>query len=142
VAGQLVVWVRSSSAAPAIGQVVVVVLDETGRTLLSEPLPPGAAPAGFTWSAGGQIVAYVAVGSGNTLHILAAGGRAPLVYPLAPTWFAGSTLPSWSPDSRWLTMIGPDSTLVIAAAIGSPRLVSLGPEGGVVSPAWRPAALR
>ena len=32
--------------------------------------------------------------------------------------------------------------VVIAAAIGTPRLVSLSPDGGVVSPAWRPATLR
>ena len=139
VAGQLVVWVRSATAN---GPVLVVVLDETGRTLVRDSLPPGDTPVGFTWSAGGQIVAFVATGNGNTLHILAAGGRAPVAYPLATTWFVGSALPSWSPDSRWLALIGPDNTLVIAAAIGTPRLVSLSPDGGVISPAWRPAMLR
>lgn len=147
VAGQLVLWTRVVTPAgtpdAATGQLLTALVDETGRLLAREALPAGDTPVALAWSSGGQLVAYVATGGrGNALHILASGGRTPLVYPVAQTWLPSNPPPSWSPDSRWVAIIGPNNNLEIAAAIGTVRTIPLTTDGGVAGPAWRPAALR
>ncbi len=143
--GQLALWlggVGGVGTPTVAGQLLVALVDETGRLLLREMVRGGDFAPVFAWSPGGLFVAYLAAAErGGSLHILSSNGQSPLVYPLPNAPATGDTPPSWSPDSRWVAVGGPGG-LTIAATIGERRTFALVADASITAPAWRPAALR
>lgn len=135
VGGHLALLVYSTG--PTGGQMMVIMVDESGQLRARDATRPSYPT--FAWSAGGTLVAYIVPtgNSGGELHVLAPNGQPPFIYPVTQAWVPGTYAPTWSPDSRWVAIVGPDG-LTISATVGSARNVPIDTEGTIISPAWRP----
>jgi Tol biopolymer transport system component len=126
---------------PTTSQMIVTLVDENGQ-IRARDLTRPSYPT-FAWSPGGIFTAFIipAGNSGGELHILAPNGQPPYIYPVTAAWVPGTYAPSWSPDSRWVAIVGPDG-LTISSTVGSTRNIPLDTEGTIISPAWRPTLIR
>jgi len=122
-------------------QMMVTLVDESGQLRARDATRPSYPT--FAWSPGGTFTAFIIPtgNSGGELHILAPNGQPPYTYPVTQAWVPGTYAPSWSPDSRWVAIVGPDG-LSISSTIGSTRSFPLDTEGTIISPAWRPTLIR
>jgi hypothetical protein len=129
------------TSGPTGGQMTVALVDENGQLRARDATRPSTPT--FAWSPGGTFVAYIIPtgNSGGELHILAPNGQPPYTYPVTAAWVPGTYAPSWSPDSRWVAIVGPDG-LTITATVGSARTFPLDTEGTIISPTWRPSLAR
>ncbi len=139
IGGHLALLVYSTG--PTGGQMLVALVDANGQLLARDTTRPSYPT--FVWSPGGTFVAYIVPtgNSGGELHVLSPTGDPALNYPVTPAWVPGAYAPSWSPDSRWVAIVGPNG-LTIFSTVGSARNFPLDTEGTIIGPAWRPTLIR
>jgi len=114
--------------APVAQETALVLVDTAGRPLARAAMPAGLPVFALAWAPVGVALAYSrpAIGAaGDELCILAAGGAAPPIYPLAATASSRRDTLAWSPDGRWLAHPG-RAGLTIAAADGPAWSIPLG----------------